>query len=55
MFICHGDCEDEAKYLAERFKNELGVKDVIIGYTGAVIGSHSGPGTMAVFYLGTER
>ena len=55
MFICHGDCEDEAKALAERFKTELGVIDVIIGYTGAVIGSHSGPGTMAVFYLGTER
>ena len=55
MFICHGDCEDEAKALAERFKTELGVQDVIIGYTGAVIGSHSGPGTMAVFYLGTER
>lgn len=55
MFICHGDCEDEAKALAERFKSELGVKDVIIGYTGAVIGSHSGPGTLAVFYLGTER
>lgn len=55
MFICHGDCEDEAKALAERLKTELGVIDVIIGYTGAVIGSHSGPGTLAVFYIGTER
>jgi DegV family protein with EDD domain len=55
MFICHGDCIDDAKYLAERLKNELGVKEVFIDYTGVVIGSHSGPGTLAVFYIGTER
>lgn len=55
MFICHGDCIDDANYVAERAKNELGIKEVIIGYTGVVIGSHSGPGTLAVFYIGTER
>jgi DegV family protein with EDD domain len=55
MFICHGDCIDDANYLAERVKNELGVKEVIIDYTGVVIGSHSGPGTLALFYIGTER
>ena len=55
MFICHGDCEDEAKAVAQTLKDELGVKEVIIGYTGAVIGSHSGPGTIALFHLGTER
>ena len=54
-FICHGDCEEDANYLAERMKKELGVPEVIIGYTGPVIGAHSGPGTMAIFYLGTER
>lgn len=55
MFICHGDCIDDANYLAERAKTELGVKEVFIDYTGVVIGSHSGPGTLAIFYLGTER
>lgn len=55
MFICHGDCIDDANYLAEKVKAECGVKEVYIGYTGAVIGSHSGPGTLALFYLGTER
>lgn len=55
MFICHGDCIEDAQYLADRLKTELGVKEVIIGYTGAVIGAHSGPGTLAVFYIGTER
>lgn len=54
-FICHGDCEEDAKVLAERVKNELGVPEVIIGYTGPVIGAHSGPGTLAIFYLGTTR
>ena len=55
MFICHGDCIEDANYLAERAKNELGLKEVIIDYTGVVIGSHSGPGTLAIFYIGTER
>ncbi|MBQ9085623.1 MAG: DegV family protein [Clostridia bacterium] len=54
-FICHGDCEEDAKYLADRMKNELGVPQVFINYTGPVIGAHSGPGTLAIFYLGTER
>ncbi len=54
-FICHGDCEEDAKYVADRMKKELGVPEVIIGYTGPVIGAHSGPGTLAIFYLGTER
>ena len=54
-FISHGDCEDDAKYLANKMKAELGFKDVVIGYIGSVIGSHSGPGTLALFYLGAER
>lgn len=54
-FISHGDCEDEAKELAEMLKKEFGVKDVIINHVGPVIGAHSGPGTMALFFLGTHR
>ncbi len=55
IYICHGDCIEDAEYLAGRVRNELGIKDVMIGYTGPVIGSHSGPGTLAIFYLGNER
>ena len=55
VFISHGDCIADAEYLANRIKTELGIEDVKINYVGAVIGSHSGPGTLAVFYLGTER
>ena len=54
-FICHGDCIDDANYLADILKERHGVKEVYIGYTGAVIGSHSGPGTLALFFLGNQR
>lgn len=55
MYICHGDCLEDAEYLAKKLKETTEVKEVFIGYTGAVIGSHSGPGTLAVFFLGSER
>ena len=55
VFICHGDCKEDAEYLEKIVKEKYGVKDVFIYYTGAVIGSHSGPGTLALFYLGSHR
>ena len=48
-----GAWEDE--YLAGRIKTEMGIEDVRINYVGSVIGSHSGPGTLALFFLGNER
>ena len=54
-FICHGDCLEDAKYLEKLVKERCGVKEVFIGYTGAVIGSHAGPGVLALFYLGEHR
>ena len=55
VFICHGDCIEDAEYLKARVQARMGVKEVFIGYTGAVIGSHSGPGTLALFFLGKNR
>lgn len=55
VFICHGDCLEDAQYLARLAKERCGAKEVFIGYTGAVIGSHSGPGTLALFFLGRQR
>ena len=55
MFISHGDCEEEALQVAEMLKARCGVKEVLVNYVGAVIGSHSGPGTMALFFLGKKR
>ena len=55
VFISHGDCLEDANYLADIMRNRFGVKDVVINYVGPVIGAHSGPGTVALFFLGTER
>lgn len=55
MFISHGDCLEDAQALAELVKERCGVKEVYINYVGAVIGSHSGPGTLALFFLGQHR
>ncbi len=55
VFICHGDCMEDAQYLESIVKEKYGVKNVFIYYVGAVIGSHSGPGTLALFYLGENR
>lgn len=55
VFISHGDCLEEAEYLAALLKERYGVKEIIVSYVGAVIGSHSGPGTMALFFLGSQR
>ena len=55
VFICHGDCIEDAQYLEKLVKEQYGVKEVLTYYTGAVIGAHSGPGTLALFYLGSQR
>lgn len=55
IFICHGDCIEDAEYLKKQLIELYGTKNVMIGYVGAVIGSHSGPGTLAVFFLGEHR
>ena len=53
-FICHADCLQDAQLLADILKKD-GFKKVVIWYTGAVIGAHSGPGTLSVFYVGGKR
>jgi len=55
MFISHGDCVEDARYLASILKEKYGVRHVHIGYVGAVIGSHSGPGTLALFFMSKHR
>lgn len=55
VFISHGDCEDEAKYLAEIIREKYNPKDIVIGYVGCVIGAHAGPGVLALFFMATEK
>jgi len=55
IFISHGDCEADAAYLADRIRNELQISNIEINFIGPVIGAHSGPGTLALFFLGSER
>ena len=54
IFISHGNCYDEAKKLAELVHERFGCKSVI-NFVGPTIGAHSGQGTLALFYIGTER
>lgn len=55
VFISHGDCIDDAKSLADIVKKTYGVEVKIFADIGPVIGAHSGPGTLALFFLGKER
>ena len=55
VFISHGDCLEEAEALAEELRRRLGVKEVFINYVGPVIGSHTGAGVMALFFVGRSR
>ena len=55
VFISHGDAIEDAEYLAGRIREELGVKEIKIGYVGPVIGAHAGPGVLALFFIGSER
>ena len=56
VFISHGDCEKEANDLAKMVKETMGVKKpILISHIGPVIGAHSGPGTVALFFIGKER
>lgn len=55
VFISHGDCEKEAIYMANLIKEKYKVKDIIINTIGPVIGSHAGPGTLALFFIGNKR
>ena len=54
VFISHGDCLEDARYVADKIK-AYGVKRLCIGDIGPVIGAHSGPGTVALFFLGGPR
>ena len=55
VFIIHGDCLADAEFVAGEVRRRFGTEDIRINYVGPVIGNHSGPGTLALFFLGTKR
>ena len=55
VFISHGDCLEDAQMVAQMVRDRFGVQNVYLNYVGPVIGAHSGPGTLALFYVGIER
>lgn len=55
VFISHGDSLDDAEYVASLVKDRFGIEDILIDYVSPTIGSHSGPGTIALFFMGNPR
>ena len=55
VFISHGDCQADCDYVAQQLREKLGVKHIVTSCIGPVIGAHSGPGTVALFFVGEKR
>ena len=53
--ITHGDCLEDAEYVAKLVREKLGIENILINNIGTVIGSHTGPGVVAVFVMGNKR
>lgn len=55
IFISHGDCLEDAKYVAKQVEERFGYTEFMYNNVGATIGAHAGPETVALFFLGDER
>ena len=55
VFLCQGDCKEDAEFVAGLIQKTHGIKVELITDIGPVIGAHSGPGTLAIFFIGKER
>ena len=55
LYICHGDCLEDAEILKNMILEEVNFKNVVINYVGNVIGAHAGPGVLAALFLGNSR
>ncbi len=55
IFISHGDCEEDAQFVVDKIKEKYPIQRVLMNEVGATIGAHSGPGTVALFFLGDRR
>jgi len=55
VFISHGDCEEDAEFVGILIKERFGIMDVFISILGPTIGAHTGPGLVALFFMGETR
>lgn len=55
VFLTHGDCPEDAEYVAGEIRRRIGVEEAHISYIGPVIGSHTGQGVIALFFLGSPK
>lgn len=55
VFISHGDCAEDAEHLKKLIMEENNVGDIIVTNIGPIVGAHSGPGTVALFFFGSSR
>ena len=55
VFLTHGDCLEDAEYVASEIRRRIGVERIRISYIGPVIGSHTGAGVVALFFLGSPK
>jgi DegV family protein with EDD domain len=56
VFICHGDYEEDAKYVEQLIRERVPqAKDIVISNIGPIIGAHTGPGVLSIFFWCTER
>ncbi len=55
FFISHGDSLEDAEYVRELVKERFGIEECMINFVGPTIGAHSGPGTIALFFMGDVR
>ena len=55
IMIGHGDCLDEAKILGQTITEKTGISNIIYSFIGPVVGAHSGPGTIALFFEGENK
>ncbi len=55
VMISHGDCQEDAEYVRDLIREKLGIQNFMINSLGPVIGAHTGPGLVALFFMGKER
>ena len=55
VMISHGDCQEDAEYVRDLVKERFGINNFIINSLGPVIGAHTGPGLVALFFMGESR